>query len=81
MERWFLDNPMAVGAAVLVAGAAFGATLPRTSQEDALMGASRERVIEAATDAAHQAAQAIGLLGNDVGGRSTASKSLSSSHT
>jgi hypothetical protein len=54
------ERPLAVGAAVVIAGAALGYALPRTRQEDALMGQSRDRFIQGAEAAIHDAASAVG---------------------
>jgi ElaB/YqjD/DUF883 family membrane-anchored ribosome-binding protein len=53
-ERWLRDNPMAVGIAALAAGAVVGMTVPRTRTEDAYLGASRDALVDRATDSAQQ---------------------------
>jgi hypothetical protein len=52
-------NPLAFGAAALVAGAALGYALPRTKKEDQLMGDVRDRVVH---EAAHMATEAVHSL-------------------
>jgi len=56
------DNPLAVGAAAIALGAVVGFSLPRTQREDALMGEARDRVLELAGEAAHDAAASVGQL-------------------
>jgi hypothetical protein len=50
-------NPLAIGAAVLAAGAIVGLSLPRTRKEDALMGEARDELLDRARDVAHQAVE------------------------
>ena len=54
-QEMFEDNPLAVGAIAVAAGALLGALLPETSREDALMGAARDRLAERAHVAGDQA--------------------------
>ncbi|HEX2671177.1 MAG TPA: DUF3618 domain-containing protein [Polyangiaceae bacterium] len=56
------DNPMALGAAALAIGAVVGFSLPRTQREDALMGDTRDRLLNQAGNAAHEAASSAGQL-------------------
>ncbi|HTV02659.1 MAG TPA: DUF3618 domain-containing protein [Luteitalea sp.] len=53
-DRWMRDNPMALGIAALAAGALVGLALPRTSAEDTYLGASRDALMDRATDSAQQ---------------------------
>ena len=64
-ERTFLDNPLAVGAAVLAVGAVVGLSLPRSRREDQLMGETRDRLLQGAQGAAHDAAIAVRHLGEE----------------
>jgi hypothetical protein len=48
------ENPLAVGAAAIVAGAAIGLMLPITQKEDELMGETRDRLLHQAKDAAKE---------------------------
>jgi hypothetical protein len=48
------ENPLAVGAAAIVAGAAIGLMLPITQKEDELMGETRDRLLHQAQDAAKE---------------------------
>jgi hypothetical protein len=66
-ESTLRESPLAVGAAVLVAGAALGYALPRTKPEDALMGQSRDRFIHSAQSVAHGAAEAVGHVTEQAG--------------
>jgi hypothetical protein len=49
------ENPLALGAAALAIGAVVGFSLPSTLREDALMGETRDRLLEQAGGAAHDA--------------------------
>ena len=51
-ERWMDENPVAVGVAALAAGAAVGLSVRRTRTEDHVMGASRDALIDKASDQA-----------------------------
>lgn len=53
------ENPLAIGAATVAIGAVIGYALPRTHQEDVLMGAARDEIIHRAESVTHDAA---GLL-------------------
>jgi hypothetical protein len=57
------ESPLALGAAALAVGAAVGFSLPRTQVEDQLMGETRDTAIHRAEGVAHDAAVAIGHLG------------------
>src|SRR5947209_508333 len=48
------DQPLLLAAIGLAAGATLGAILPNTSQENRLMGETRDKVVELASDAAKQ---------------------------
>ena len=78
-ENAFFDHPLAVGAAIVAAGALIGLALPRTTREDSLMGHSRDRVMSAARDAAHNAAEVVRNASKDVA--SNATKALSNNAT
>ena len=52
--RWMHDNPMAVGIAALAAGAVVGLAMPRTRAEDDYLGASRDALVDRASDTAQQ---------------------------
>ncbi len=48
------ENPLAVGAAAVAAGAAIGLMLPITQKEDELMGETRDRLLHQAQEAAKE---------------------------
>jgi ElaB/YqjD/DUF883 family membrane-anchored ribosome-binding protein len=59
------NNPLAVTAAALVAGAVIGALLPRTRREDSLMGEHRDKLVDEVKSAAtEQADQLVGEIGD-----------------
>lgn len=51
-QRLLRDNPLLVGAAAIVAGAAVGAALPETERENELMGETRDSMIDRAQELA-----------------------------
>lgn len=53
-DRWMQDNPLAIGVAALAAGAVVGLTVPVTNAENRAMGASRDALLERASDSAEQ---------------------------
>jgi Protein of unknown function (DUF3618) len=53
------ENPVLVGAAALLLGAAFGFAVPETETENELMGETRENVVERARDVARDAANEV----------------------
>jgi hypothetical protein len=48
------EQPLVIGALGLAVGAALGAALPRTEQEDELMGDARDSLMDRASDTAHE---------------------------
>jgi ElaB/YqjD/DUF883 family membrane-anchored ribosome-binding protein len=52
LERMLRENPLAVGAAAIVLGAAIGLAVPETEQEHKLMGQARDNVMDKAKEAA-----------------------------
>lgn len=54
-----MSNPVALGAAALAIGAAFGFALARTHREDELMGSASADVMHRAEDAAQGALEAV----------------------
>ena len=54
-NRILEENPLAVGAVALAAGAAAGLVLPTTQPERRYLGEARDKVVERAESAAHQA--------------------------
>ncbi|RYG71664.1 hypothetical protein EON77_12785 [bacterium] len=65
LQHTFETNPLALGAVALAVGAAVGFALPRTANEDALMGETRDHVLGNATHMAHDAAESIQHLVGD----------------
>ena len=53
------ENPLALGTASLALGTVVGFSLPRTRGEDALLGDARDRVVQLAGEAAHEAAASV----------------------
>ncbi len=64
-EGAYMDNPLAVGAAVLAAGALLGMALPRTNREDALLGEARDQFLVNAKQVAHGALETVQHMGED----------------
>jgi ElaB/YqjD/DUF883 family membrane-anchored ribosome-binding protein len=64
-QRMLRDNPLLVGAAAIVAGAAVGAALPETERENELMGETRDSVIDKAQDLARNAASTVQDVAGD----------------
>lgn len=56
------ERPLALGAVGLAVGALLAAFLPRTRQEDALMGEARDRLAERARDAGEEQLQKAGRV-------------------
>ena len=66
-QRTLQESPVAVGAAALALGAVVGFSLPRTEREDALLGPTRDRVLNRASEAAHDAADKMARLAEKTG--------------
>ena len=58
-DRVLRDNPLALGAAATLVGAAIGMSLPATEAENELMGDARDTVVERARGAANEAAERV----------------------
>lgn len=58
-QRMLRENPLLVGAAAVLAGAAVGASLPETERENELMGEARDSVVDRAQEAARDAASTV----------------------
>jgi ElaB/YqjD/DUF883 family membrane-anchored ribosome-binding protein len=58
-------NPLLVGAAALLAGAAVGLSLPETESENQFMGEAREGLVERAQEAAHAAVDKVKNVAGD----------------
>ena len=64
-QRLLRTNPLLVGAAAIVAGAAVGAALPETERENELMGETRDSVVDRAQDMARSAASTVQDVAGD----------------
>src|SRR5690606_35010422 len=78
-ERMAREQPLALGAVGLAIGALLAAVLPRTRQEDALMGEARDRVAERARELAQEGAEAAQRVAHRAGeaGKEEAQRSWS----
>jgi len=65
-NRMLLENPLAVGAMTVAAGALIGMAIPETTQEHQLMGAMRDKVMERAQTVAHDTLQKVQQTTDDV---------------
>jgi hypothetical protein len=69
-QRLLHENPLMVGAAAIVVGAAVGMALPETERENEWLGETRDNVLEKAQDAARTAAsraqEAVGDAAGEV---------------
>ncbi len=65
LQRLLRDNPLLVGAAAIVAGAAVGAALPETERENELMGETRDSMIEKAQDVARNIPNTVQEVAGD----------------
>ena len=68
VQRMLRQNPLLVGAAAMLVGAAVGASLPETERENEWMGETRDNVVERAQEAARDAATAVRDVAQDVVG-------------
>jgi hypothetical protein len=65
-EESFESNPLAVGAAFLVVGAAVGWAIPSTAKEDQWMGQPRDEVLERANALAGDACEKVDAAAKEV---------------
>ena len=65
LQRLLRDNPLLVGAAAVLVGAAVGAALPETERENQLMGETRDSVVNQAQDMARDAASTVQEVATD----------------
>ena len=68
LQRLLNENPLLVGAAAMLVGAAVGASLPETEKENEWMGETRDAVVERAQETARNAADAVKDASKDVVG-------------
>ncbi len=62
-----IDNPLAVGAVALAAGAAVGLMLPSTQTENRWMGETRENLVQAAEQAARGTIEKVRQVAGEAG--------------
>ena len=67
-ERLLRENPLAVGAAAVVLGAAIGLAVPETEQEHKLMGQARDNVMDRAKEVAGDTMDKAKRIAEDVQG-------------
>lgn len=65
LQRLLRDNPLLVGAAAVLVGAAVGAALPETERENEIMGETRDQVLTQAQDMARDAATTVQEVASD----------------
>jgi uncharacterized protein DUF3618 len=65
-NRVLRENPLALGAAATIVGAAIGMTLPETDVENEWMGDARDNVVERAKEMAGNAAERVGSAAEQV---------------
>jgi hypothetical protein len=63
LSRTMRENPMALGAAAVAAGALIGTVMPRTEIEDAYMGETRDTVLDSARELAESKVQQLSDTG------------------
>jgi hypothetical protein len=59
LQRMLHENPLLVGAAAILAGAAIGGALPQTEKENDLMGDARDRLVDRGKEAAREATDSV----------------------
>ena len=67
-QRLLLDNPLMIGAAAVVIGAAVGLALPETERENEWMGEAKENLVDKAQDMARTAATRAQEAAGDLAG-------------
>jgi hypothetical protein len=65
-NRVLRENPLALGAAATLVGAAIGMTVPETEVENEWMGDARDNVVERAKEMAGNAAERVGSTAEQV---------------
>ncbi len=80
LQRMMNTNPLLVGAAAMVVGAAIGAALPETERENEWMGDARDSVIDRAQEMAHNAVGTVQEVATDAA-KEAVSKVVTGSET
>jgi len=62
LERQLQENPLLVGAVALAVGGVLAGTVPSTSREDHMLGATRDRVMGSAKELSQDAMQKVGRV-------------------
>jgi hypothetical protein len=65
-QQTLRDNPLAIGAVALALGTAVGFTLPRTSQENELLGDARDKLVDRAQAVAQDTMDKVRQVAGDV---------------
>ena len=66
LQRLMRDNPLLVGAAAVLVGAAVGAALPETERENEMMGEARDNVVNQAQEMAQNAASTVKEVASNI---------------
>jgi hypothetical protein len=73
-DRVLRENPLALGAAATLVGAAIGMTMPATETENELMGEARDSVVGRAREMASDAAERVSNVAEDLKRPGTSSR-------
>jgi ElaB/YqjD/DUF883 family membrane-anchored ribosome-binding protein len=71
LQRMLRENPLLVGAAAVLVGAAVGASLPETDRENEIMGEARDSIVDRAQEAARDAATTVREVAGEAVGKVT----------
>ena len=66
LQRLMRDNPLLVGAAAVLVGAAVGAALPETERENEIMGETRDNMVNQAQEMAQNAASTVKEVASNI---------------